>query len=724
MPTFNGTNAADNIKGDQLAGDLDDIINGLNGSDRLRGLFGDDQLFGGAGSDTLEGGEGDDELTGGAGNDALEGGTGFDRAYFSGPSTEYLISGRISIRDLVPGNGNDGTDTLRGVERAVFSDTTVLLVPNAAPVGTDDSFSTDEDTTLVVPAPAVLANDSDFESDPLSAILVTGPAHGTLVFSSDGSFTYTPSADYNGPDSFTYRVDDPYDQGNIVTVNLTVDAVNDAPEGNGDAYVTDEDTPLTVTAPGVLANDVDIDGDPLTAMLLTGPANGTLVFSSDGSFTYSPNSNFDGTDSFTYAANDGTDDSAPVTVTLTVNPGNVAPVAAVDSYVMDEDESLDIAAPGVLANDTDPDGDPLTASLVTGPANGTLIFFSTGRFVYTPLADFNGADSFSYRANDGSENSNTVTVSLIVNPVDDTPVAVADAYMLFEDESLDVAAPGVLANDSDPNGDPLTASLVTGPANGTLVFFSTGRFVYTPLANFSGADSFTYRANDGTENSNTVTVGLTVVDSTPVAAADAYMLFEDGSLDVAAPGVLANDSDPNGDPLTASLVTGPANGALVFFSTGRFVYTPLANFSGEDSFTYRTNDGTENSNTVTVGLTVVDSTPVAVGDSYVMDEDESLDVAAPGVLANDSDPNGDPLTATLQTGPANGTLIFFSNGRFVYTPLPDFNGTDSFTYAANDGSENSNTVTVTVEVLPVLGAAMLLDSPRPLLPFDATHVIV
>ncbi|NOG48612.1 MAG: tandem-95 repeat protein [Chloroflexi bacterium] len=255
-----------------------------------------------------------------------------------------------------------------------------------------------------------------------------------------------------------------------------------------DAYATDEDTALNIAAPGVLTNDTDVDGDSLTAVLVVGPTNGTLTLNSDGSFIYTPNANFNGSDSFTYKANDGTADSNVATVTITVNPVNDAPVAVNDAYTTDEDVALNIAAPGVLTNDTDAEADPLTAVLVVGPTNGTLTLSSDGSFIYTPNVNFNGSDSFTYKANDGTVDSNVATVTITVNPVNDAPVAVNDAYTTDEDTTLNVAAPGVLTNDTDVDGDTLTAVLVVGPTNGTLTLATSGSFIYTPNAGFNGSD--------------------------------------------------------------------------------------------------------------------------------------------------------------------------------------------------------------------------------------------
>ena len=190
------------------------------------------------------------------------------------------------------------------------------------------------------------------------------------------------------------------------------------------------------------------------------------------------------------------------------------------------------------------------------------------------------------------------------------------------------------------------------------------------------------------------------VNQAPVAVGDAYVVAEDGTLAVTAPGVLGNDGDADGDSLTADLVNDVSNGTLSFNSNGSFGYTPEANFSGTDTFTYRANDGTTHSNTATVTITVVADPdgPLAVDDAYITDENGTLDVEAPGVLANDYDYDGDSLTALLQSTVSNGTLSFNSDGSFTYMPNADFSGTDTFTYRVNDGTADSNVATVTITV--------------------------
>ena len=601
---------------------------------------------------------------------------------------------------------------------------------NALPIAQNDTYTTAEDTVLTVPlGDRVLLNDFDPEAQPLTAVLGSGPANGTLVLNANGSFTYTPNANFSGTDSFTYRASDGNSPGNLATVTLQVLPSNDAPNAVIDSYTMTQGGTLTRTAAtGVGANDSDADGNTLTFSIVSNPTNGTLTFNPDGSFVYLPIAAFSGTDGFTYQVSDGTlTDTA--TVTIQVNPSNQPPLGVADSFVMTEDGQLVVTIAGsVLANDSDPNGNPMTAALVAGPGTGTLAFNADGTFVYTPPSNFAGTVQFTYRPTDGlpGGNGNVTTVTIVVQGQNDAPVADDDGpYAASEDTALVVnAASGLLAGDSDVDGNSLTASLETGPANGTVVVNANGSFTYTPNANFTGNDSFTYRVSDGNGGSDVATATITVAASNdlPTAVADSYTVGEDGNLTVGAvTGVLANDTDADSDPLTAVLVTGVSNGSLILNANGGFNYVPTANFAGTDSFTYRANDGTGNSATVTVTIQVTGSNdaPNANNDgTYLVAEDGTLTVnAATGVLANDTDPDGNPITAALLTGPANGSLTLNANGSFTYTPNANFNGSDSFTYRASDGSLTDD-ATVFISVAAVNDAPVAVDDAGLSTPFQ------
>jgi VCBS repeat-containing protein len=608
----------------------------------------------------------------------------------------------------------------------------------------NNSYTVAEDTALTVPAPGVLGNDVDLIAPlgNLTAQQFSNPSNGTVTsFAANGAFTYHPNPNFSGTDSFTYTARDGQFT-DLATVTITVTAVNDPPTAVADSYSVNEDTTLNVSSGnGLRANDTDVETtnpNQLTVRLGTPPATGTLSLNANSSFTYTPAPNFAGVVTFTYVALDNGNppaQSAPATVTITVNGVNDPPTAVPNSYTTSEDIVLSVAATGVLANDTDPEDGTLTAQLVTNvPAStGTLALNPNGSFTYTPSPGFAGTASFTYRAVDNGTppaQSAAATVTITVTQVNDAPTAANDTYSVAEDTTLTVPARGVLANDLDPDaGDAITAQLVATTANGTLTLSPNGGFTYTPRANFSGTDSFTYRAVDNgvppaQSGVATVTITITAANDAPVAAPDSYSTQEDAApLVVAAPGVLANDTDADSAVLTARLLTAPASasGTLTLNPNGSFTFTPRANFAGTATFTYAAVDnGTppaqSNAATVTITVTAVNDPPVAVPDTYSATEDTTLSVpAATGVLANDTDIDSakSALTASVVSNVSKGTLSLSANGSFNYTPSPEYSGPDSFTYRVSDGASPpglSQPATVTITV------AAVNDAPKPVSP--------
>ncbi len=419
-----------------------------------------------------------------------------------------------------------------------------------------------------------------------------------------------------------------------------------------------------------------------------------MTLNTDGSFRYTPNAGFCGSDSFTYDATDGEATSTPATVTITVYS---VPVAVNDAYGVIAGQILapDVAN-GVLANDSTADGNPLTAQLQTGTSNGYLILNNDGSFLYLPNTGYFGPDSFTYTASDGAATSTPATVNITVYSC---PVALNESYAVFAGQTLTTAAAnGVLAFDSNAYGNQLTAQLVTGPLNGQLTLNADGSFSYTPNAGFCGSDSFIYTATDGSATSSPATVTLNVY-SVPLAVNVTYADITGETLAPnAANGVLAYDSNADGNPLTAQLVTGPIYGQLTLNADGSFSYTPNSGFCGTDSFTYAATDGEATSTPATVAINVY-SVPVAVNDTYGVIAGQALEPDADnGVLANDTNADGNTLTALLQTGTSNGSLTLNTDGSFLYVPNMGYAGPDSFTYTASDGDEISMPATVNINV--------------------------
>ncbi len=266
----------------------------------------------------------------------------------------------------------------------------------------------DEDTTLFVPTAGVLANDSDVDGDALTAHLVTNVSSGSLVWHTDGSFSYTPDLNFYGTDSFTYRVCDGSDYSETATVTINVEPVNDAPVADDRFTYSRMNGSRSIT---LTASDVELD--PLTYGVVTPPAHGTLS-GTVPNLIYTPDTDYLGLDSFTFLAHDGTDPSNLATVTIDVAVNHL-PEAVPQTITLDEDTPLPITLSG-----TDCDADPLTYHIVDPPQNGTLSGTAPD-LVYTPNADYYGYDSFTFLVNDSTDDSLPATVSLTIRPVYDQP---------------------------------------------------------------------------------------------------------------------------------------------------------------------------------------------------------------------------------------------------------------------------------------------------------------
>ena len=608
-----------------------------------------------------------------------------------------------------PAANFSGTDsfTYTASDGAAVSNVATVTITvtgvNDAPVAVNDTASTPEETAV---SGTVLGNDTDVDTGTtLTATLGASPAHGAVTLNADGSFTYTPAANFSGTDSFTYTASDGTAVSNVATVTITVTGVNDAPVAVNDTATVSEDS--AGTNGNVLNNDTDVDtGTTLTATLGASPSNGTVTLAANGTFTYTPAPDFNGTDSFTYTASDGTAVSNVATVTIAVTAVNDAPMAVHDTASTTEETAVSGA---VLGNDLDVEtGTTLTATLDASPANGTVTLTANGTFTYTPAANFSGTDSFTYTASDGAAVSNVATVTITVTGVNDAPVAVNDTASTPEETAVSGT---VLGNDTDVDtGTTLTATLGASPAHGAVTLNADGTFTYTPAVNFSGTDSFTYTASDGTAVSNlaTATITVTGVNDAPVAVNDTATVSEDSAGTNG--NVLNNDTDVDtGTTLTATLGASPSNGTVTLAANGTFTYTPAPDFNGTDSFTYTASDGTAVSNvaTVTIAVTAVNDAPMAINDTASTTEETAV---SGGVLGNDLDiETGTTLTATLDAGPAHGTVTLAANGTFTYTPALNFSGTDSFTYTASDGAAVSNVATVTITVTGVNDAPVAVN---------------
>ena len=457
---------------------------------------------------------------------------------YSGPDAfTYMVS-----------DGRGGTDV---------GDVAIEVVPtNEEPSAAEDALTLAEDTSDSVD---VFANDTDDDSDPLALETLEPTAdNGTVSCTVGGVCTYTPKPNFEGYDTFQYTVTDGQGGTDSANVEITVTPVNDVPN----AVSTVEDN---AGSTNVLAGDAEVDGDTLSVSSASPAAtHGTVSCAAGGVCTYTPSANYNGPDSFDYTVSDGRGKSDTGTVTVTVLPGNDAPVAVDDSLSTAEETAGQV---DVLPNDTDLESDSLSVTGSTNGAHGTASCDAT-TCTYTPALDYTGADTFTYTVSHGKGGTDTGSVSVTVTGVNDAPVADDDALTTDEETPGNVS---VLVGDTDVDGDTLTVASPSDPDHGSVSCNpTTGVCTYTPDADYLGPDSFTYEVSDGQQTDEGL-VSVTVREAN-VAPACANVVPSKAKLwPVRAQFVvvkLAGATDGNGDALTYA-ITAVTQDEKTKLATGR-----------------------------------------------------------------------------------------------------------------------------------------------------------
>ena len=758
------------------AEDGDDVVYGSRGGDEIEGDGGDDTIDAGAGSDKVYAGDDDDVVVhrvseNQGARDYYDGGRGSDtlrlvvtRELYEAEAFQEDLA---RYEDFLDENSKPWSSRGRSFEFETmdlkvrnFERVEVVLEDeapgeNTPPVARDDSFTASEDNTM---SGDLVANDHDTDNHSLSVTAINGSAVSDgdqvwldsgafLTINSDGTFAYATNGRFENlgagqtfTETFTYSVSDGHGGSATATATITVAGANDDPTAAADLAAVSEDGSVSVD---VLANDGDVDdGDAPSLAGVDGSATRGSVSLVDGQVVYDPKGQFESlgagqtaTDSFSYTIVDKNGGSATATVTVTITGVNDDPTAAADAAATDEDTAVVI---DVLANDRDVDADDSLSVTSASAANGSVVINGDGTLTYTPNAGFVGSDTISYTVADNNGGSDSATVSVTVNDVNDMPVGRNDAFDAGEGSTM---AGNVLANDSDPDGDSLTVTSVNGSTanvgqqitlasgalltlgvNGDLSFVTNGAYEHLSEGE-TGVETFTYEVTDGHGGTATATGTITVagVNDDPVAAADAVAVSEDGSIAIS---VLANDRDVD-DKDTLSLDSVDATGVRGSVSVvdGQVVYDPKGQFeslgagqTATETFTYRITDDKDGSATATVTVTVngVNDDPTAVGDALATDEDGTASIA---VLGNDADvDDGDVLQITQVNGAAvtvgtpvtlasGARVTLNADGTFSYDPNDRFeslntgeSAADSFTYQISDGNGGFATATVDVTV--------------------------
>lgn len=461
--------------------------------------------------------------------------------------------------------------TVLGVRAAVASP------PHAG----DDSYNVAEGGALSRIAPGLLLNDSGIAPLVVTTQPVAAPSYGTLTLTPDGAFTYVHDGSETDEDSFVYEVCEEGGAGacSTATVIISVSPVNDPPTAVDESEAVAQGGTLTRSAPGLLGNDRDPEGDDLAispTAPLSGPSHGTLTLEADGAFTYTHDNSQTAADAFTYQVCDNGTPSGCDTATVTININNVndAPQIVADTAAVDEGGTLSIPAPGVLQNDSDPDGDTLSVNptyATSGPAFGSLTLRANGAYTYVHDGGESRGDSFVYRACDNGtpRRCASAEVTITVNPVNDPPQATDDTISVAEGETVTLAAPGLLEGDVDPDSATLrvSATPVSAPAHGTVTLSPDGAVRYSHDGSETETDSFVYEVCDDATpaacDTAVVTVLITPVNDAPQvdlngpddagAGFSATFSTNGGPVRLTAPDLLV--ADPDSEQLASATVT-------------------------------------------------------------------------------------------------------------------------------------------------------------------------
>lgn len=767
----NGGNGNDALTG----GAGDDTLDGGDGNDALVGGIGNDTLIGGAGNDALAGEAGNDILRDGAGNDAIAGGDGNDIFIHNVPEN-------IGATDAAAGGA--GTDTLvleltlAQINRAAsavaafnatspnavfnfakytpdikltvtgFEKLQLVEVGNRPPTLGADSATIDEDHAKS--NINVLANDTDADGNSLTitSFSATSAKGAAITLSpaapSAGMFTYTPNNLFQNlgtgastTDTFTYTVADGHGGSGTATVTMTITGVNDAPTSANSSVTFAEDTSYVFKLSDFPVTDVDT-GDALDKVIIASlpsvgslKLNGVAVTANQAisvtdivanKLTYSPALNANGNNlaSFEFKPNDGeASSSSSYTMKINVTPVNDPPIAVNDSTTTDEEHSVSIS---VLANDSDPDGDTLsaTSSIITTAKGGSIETVAPGVFSYYPGSVFQNlgtgtqdTDSFTYTLSDGHGGTSTASVSITINGVNDAPNSAASSVTLDEDTTYVFKLSDFPFTDVDTN-DALDKIFITALGAGTstqslklngsnitlnqpilATDIAAGKLTYIPALNSNGNNnaSFNFKVNDGEASSSSsykMIMNVNAVNDSPTAVNDHFTITEDSSVGFSSATLLSNDQDPDGDPLRISSIDHTSAKGISLFIVG----------SGDDSGATNLSISYDPANlfqSLGTGMTDTDSINYAITDNYGGTSNGIVNITITGV-------NDAPVSTDSSVSVDQGSTYVFKLTDFPFTDVDSGDALDSIIITSLGAGTS-------LQTLKLNGVAIALNQP-------------
>ncbi|HHF3003522.1 TPA: tandem-95 repeat protein [Vibrio diabolicus] len=593
---------------------------------------------------------------------------------------------------------NDGSDTI-----VATADLTVNPV-NDLPQPEDQAFTIGEDGVLTFTDQDLLDGATDIDGDDLSveSVSYTG-AGGVLTENGDGTYSFAPNENFNGDVNFTFDVSDGTD---TVTANIdvTVTPENDPPVAGSTSYTVHEDNSITISNEQLLANSSDIEGEVAIDSVSYSGTDGVFQDNGDGTYTFSPNENFNGEVSLDVVVvdEDGATDST--TAGITVLEVNDPPIAGATSYSVNEDEVITISSEQLLANASDVEGEVAIDSVSYSGSDGIFTDNGDGTFSFAPNANFDGDVSLDVVVVDEDGATAATNANIDVLPINDAPVSGNLAYSVDEDNSITLSQEQLLAQASDVEGDALTAANLVVDGDATVTANDDGSFTITPDANFNGDIDITFDINDGTDTI-VATADLTVnpVNDLPQPEDQAFTIGEDGVLLFTDEDLLDGATDIDGDDLSVEGVsyTG-ADGVLTDNGDGTYSFAPNENFNGDVNFTFDVSDGTDTvTANIDVSVTPENDPPVAGSTSYTVHEDNSITISDEQLLANSSDIEGDVAISSVSYSGNDGVLEINGDGTYTFSPNENFNGEVSLDVVVVDEDGAVDTTAAGITVLEV-----------------------
>ncbi|WP_394245661.1 cadherin-like domain-containing protein, partial [Vibrio astriarenae] len=595
-------------------------------------------------------------------------------------------------------------------ENIVASGADLTVNPvNDLPQPQDQEFTVQEDGILTFTDAHLLQGATDIEGDNLT---VEGISYegtdGILTDNGNGTYSFAPNENFNGDVEFTFDVSDGTD---TVTANIDVSVtpVDDAPVSGDLAYSVNEDGEITLSQEQLLSQAYDVEGDDLTASNLSVDGNAEVTANDDGSFTITPDADWNGDIDISFDISDG-NSVVQATADLTVNPVNDLPQPEDKAYTVEEDGTLTFTNEQLLENATDIDGDVLSVEGVsyTG-ADGVLTDNGDGTYSFAPNENFNGDVEFSFEVSDGTDTV-TASIDVQVTEVNDPPVAGATSYTVQEDNSITISDEQLLANASDVEGEVAVEDVTYSGTDGVFADNGDGTYTFTPNENFSGDISLdvTVVDEDGATAETTAGIEVIEVNDPPIAGPTTYTIDEDSVLTFSESQIVANASDVDGEVELVEISYDGPDGIFTVNGDGTCSFAPNENFNGEVQLnvTLTDDDGATVDTVINVDVLPINDAPVSGNTAYQVDEDGAITISQEQLLSQASDVEGDDLIASNLSVDGNAEVTVNDDGSFTITPDADWNGDIDLSFDITDGTD-------TIQATADLTVNPVNDLPQP-----------